>query len=704
MSDKYAVEVLLRPAVEIYSAVVCLSCAIIMFTLPEVLWMPKKVAQGSAIVLIVFALYDYSKAKTIWDYRSRMKRTPIYKLAIKNVPKQNDKLYLGRGFRWTQAHTQRLSDTYEARYNQFIHVTDSHDRFERLRHLPVLRKLINADSALNPFRPPSPTGGNPAVHAVGMKERSIFIPNKARKGNMLVLGTTGAGKTRWIEWLVSQDINNPEKQVVIVIDPKGDAELLSRMYIESERAGRLSEFHIFHIGFPELSERYNSIGNFSRITEVATRIANQLPDSGNSATFKEFAWRFLNIAARALNELGERPDYRDMRSAIDDVEPLMIRYMDHYFKNNGEEKWRQRIEEGLKGKEEENLPKNFLGRSVKGYVYYTMTVEHGDEISDLLISDLAACIKYEKSYYDKLVSSVGPLMEKLTTGKAGELLSPDYFDMSDVRPILDWRTVIREGGVVYVGLDALSDPTVAGAVGQSMMSDLTSIAGEIYKYGPFAGMPRSDDEDVKIRLHLDEVNELISDEFIPLVNKCRGAGMDVTAYTQAVEDIETKVGVKSKAEQIMANFNNLGMMRVRNKATAQILCEQLPDVNIDTVMTVSGVTDNDYSTGNHFTSRNEDRISAVKTSMLEPSTLTQLPDGQAFVLIEGGRLYKLRIPLPISTKQERELPTKIDQIVSQMRRRSSAGASNDWAEEEPWWNIVDATDAVSKAQSDKGAA
>ena len=698
MSDKYEVEVLLRPAVEIYSAIVCFSCAVIMLSLPDLLWMPTPVAQGSALVLVALAVYDYAKANRVWRYRSGMKRTPIYRLPVNKVPKQKDKLFIGRGFRWTQTHTQRLSDTYEARYNMFIEIGDSQDRFNGLRSIPIFKALINADVAFNPFRPPSLAGGNPAVHGVGIKERAVFIPNSAREGNTLVLGTTGAGKTRWIEWMVSQDINGPKQDVVIVIDPKGDAELLSRMYCEAKRAGRESEFHIFHIGFPDFSERYNSIGNFSRITEVATRIANQLPDSGNSSAFKEFSWRFLNVAARALNELGERPDYREMRSAIDDIEPLMIRYMNHYFKLNDQDRWDKRLKDIRSNTSEKNLPRNFSDRSVEGYVYYKLSVDYGAEISSPLIKDMAACIKYDKTYYDKLVSSVGPLLEKLTAGKAGELLSPNYFDLSDSRPVMDWRTVIRERGIVYIGLDALSDPTVAGAVGQSMMADLTSVAGEIYKHGAFAGIPGNTEKPFKIRVHLDEVNELISDQFIPLVNKCRGAGMDVTAYTQAIEDIETKVDSKPKAEQITANFNNLFMMRVRNRATALLLCEQLPDVNIDTLMAVSGVTDSDYTTGTHFTSRNEDRISAVKTPMLDPSTLTQLPNGQAFALMEGGRLYKLRIPLPIQSKEDKALPTDIEHMVSNMKNRVIA---SDWAVEEPWWNIAE---AANPARNDRASA
>jgi hypothetical protein len=50
------------------------------------------------------------------------------------------------------------------------------------------------------------------------------------------------------------------------------------------------------------------------------------------------------------------------------------------------------------------------------------------------------------------------LLEKLTSGKTAQLISPNYTDMSDPRPIFDWQQVIRKKGVVYIGLDALSDP------------------------------------------------------------------------------------------------------------------------------------------------------------------------------------------------------------------------------------------------------
>ncbi len=37
--------------------------------------------------------------------------------------------------------------------------------------------------------------------------------------------------------------------------------------------------------------------------------------------------------------------------------------------------------------------------------------------------------------FDKIVASLLPLLEKLTTGRIAELLAPDYLDMNDARPI-----------------------------------------------------------------------------------------------------------------------------------------------------------------------------------------------------------------------------------------------------------------------------
>src|SRR3546814_16224943 len=87
----------------------------------------------------------------------------------------------------------------------------------------------------------------------------VSLPLGERVGHSLVLGTTRVGKTRLAELFITQDIRRKnhagEHEVVIVFDPKGDADLLKRMYVEAKRAGREGEFYVFHLGWPAISDR-----------------------------------------------------------------------------------------------------------------------------------------------------------------------------------------------------------------------------------------------------------------------------------------------------------------------------------------------------------------------------------------------------------------------------------------------------------------
>jgi len=675
MSKRYQIEVLLRPAVEMYSGIVCLSLGALVMMSPSIIFTPKPVAMGCAYVLFGFAAYDFFHGFRVLEYRNQMKRTPDYSLSMGKLPTKRGRTFLGRGFRWSQLHTQRLVDTYDDRYASFVEVADNHDPLEGVRDvfssIPVLRNLVAVNSSLNPLRAPQNTGGNPHIHGVGTQLRDVHIPTKSREGNMLVIGTTGCGKTRYSEVLISQDIHVGD--VVVVVDPKGDAELLRRVVLEAIRSGRENEVSIFHLGHPDQSARYNGIGSFSRITEVATRITNQLPTEGNSAAFKEFSWRFVNVAARALNALGDRAVYREIQNAIDDIEPLMKRYFKHLFKREPDLDAKFKHHQASSAVKEE-VPMRYSSRTLESYRYFQFYNENSHLFTDTVSGDLVSVYKYDKTYYDKLVSSLGPLLEKLTSGKTGELLSPDYLDVNDPREILDWREVINAKGIVYVGLDAMSDATVSAAVGQTMLADMTAVAGEIYKF--------HEGEKPRVQLHFDEVNELIGEEFVPMVNKCRGAGMIVTAYTQTIQDIEAKIGSAAKAEQILGNFNHLVMMRVKNKRTAEHLTDQLPMVTVKQVMAVSGAVDSDYTTGSMFTSRNEDRTSSREQTMLDPSIMTQLPNGQGFVWMEGGRLYKLVFPMPVVDSFETSMPTNAQELIAKM---NAIEIREDWASSDNWW-------------------
>ena len=690
MAQTQPVEVLLRPAVELYTAAVCAGAAFLSVVAPWALALNPVLGIGSALAFSLFGSIRLHQALGILRYRRNIRRLPRYVMTSRDVPVSQQRLFIGRGFQWEQKHTHRLMQTYRPEFRRYAEPTPAYLLARRLEErlefapfpLSHLTRLTSWDVALNPVRPLPPVGGLPRLHGIEPDEVDVSLPLGERVGHSLVLGTTRVGKTRLAELFITQDIRRRnvlgEHEVVIVFDPKGDADLLKRMYVEAKRAGREREFYVFHLGWPDISARYNAVGRFGRISEVATRIAGQLSGEGNSAAFREFAWRFVNIIARALIELGQRPDYLLIQRHVINIDALFIEYAQHYFAKTEPKAWEiiVQLEARLNDK---NIPRNMIGREkrVVALEQYLSQVRNYDPVLD----GLRSAVRYDKTYFDKIVASLLPLLEKLTSGKIAQLLAPNYADLADPRPIFDWMQIMRKRAVVYVGLDALSDAEVAAAVGNSMFSDLVSVAGHIYKFGIDDGLPgaRAGDK-VPINLHADEFNELMGDEFIPMINKGGGAGIQVTAYTQTQSDIEARIGNRAKAGQVVGNFNNLFMLRVRETATAELLTRQLPKVEVYTTTVVSGATDSSDIRGTtDFTSNTQDRISMSSVPMIEPSHVVSLPKGQCFALIQGGNLWKVRMPLPAPDPDE-VMPKDLQQLAGYMRQS--------YTETGQWWDSI----------------
>jgi conjugative coupling factor TraD (TOL family) len=672
VTSRYPIDALLRPPVELVSTVVAGTAAWLAWIAPWAWMTTPPVARGAAVGLGCLALMRARQGLRIVRFQRNLRRLPDYRITPSAIPVSPSRLFLGRGFRWTPLHTQRLADTRDPEARRYLE-PGRLDRWARKREATWerrpgfrhLARLLATRAWWNPLAPWPPVGGDPALHGVEPEEGPVTMPLSDRVGHTLVLGTTRVGKTRLAEVLITQDIHRGE--IVIVFDPKGDPRLVKRIWTEVKRAGRAHDFYFFHLGYPAISARYNAVGEFARITEVATRIANQLPSEGNSAAFREFAWRFVNIIARALVALGRRPDYQRIREHITDIEPLFVEYARHYLQHHGPIEWANAV--AALRLDERQVAAAFRGRGQEAVRLYHYVVQ--EAIHEPVLDGLVSAIKYDRTYFDKIVASVGPLMEKLTTGQVAELISPDYFDLDEPRPLFDWLAVIRKRGIVYVGLDALSDPTVAAAVGNSMFADLTSVAGRLYKHGPAQGLPEIPDpaEIPRIAVHADEFNEIIGEEFVPLLNKAGGAGFQVTCYTQTWSDVEARLQSRAKAGQVAGNLNTLIVLRVLDQATAEMLTLRLPEIEVHALRTRSGATDSSVpAIPVDFVSTTLVEVATQRVPLLTPADLISLPKGQAFALLEGGQLWKIRLPL-LEDRDDPALPSALATALSEMAKR-----------------------------------
>lgn len=683
MKQKHTLEILLRPKVEIWSATISATGAAMAFIAPWSLMMTPSVAYGVGGILTYNAYRNFRDFVLLSRYQKGLRRQVLFKMAPSDIPVSRKYLFYGLGFRWGQRHAQRLKDTRDPAASKYINpgylyrlARRKELEWESSRHLSKLAELMNRDSKYNPVRPLPSIGGEPQIHGVGGNEEPVVSLLSERNAHTLVLGTTRVGKTRLAEILITQDIRRGD--ITVVFDPKGDAELMRRVIAECKAAGREDDLVVFHLGFPDISARYNGIGHFSRVTEVATRTANQLDSGGSSNVFREFFWRFTNIIAQALVALGRRPDYAQLAQHIQSIDDLLIDYYEVWLSGVADPDWQKHVKEIAENLNDKMLPMSLRGKNKRANAMIKYAQDR--KLFDAVAMGLRSTFEYDKTYFDKIVASGLPLLEKLISGRIAELISPAYNDTEDNRPVFSWGQVIRQKKVVYIGLDALQDMAIAGTVGNTMFADLVSTAGEIYKHGTELGFHNQDTSSgskTPINIHADEVNELMGDEFLPMLNKGGGAGLQITAYTQTMSDVIVKLGDQAKAGQALGNFGTIITFRVKELATAELFTEQLPMVEVAAATEVTGSTDSvDLDSEVDFTSSAQDRITFTEAPLLSPATIMALPKGQAFILTGGGQLWKIRVPLADS-KNDMYMRSNFDEMAEDM--------SASYRTSESWW-------------------
>ncbi len=271
---------------------------------------------------------------------------------------------------------------------------------------------------------------------------------------------------------------------------------------------------------------------------------------------------------------------------------------------------------------------------LKQYIAETIAAGQVEQLHDQVIIDLYDAAIMDKTYYDKITASVGPVLSEINKSNASHI-----FSFKDSDCAIELMTTITEKRVVYIGLDSLTNPNIAQAVGKAFLSDLVSTAGKIYKSNARH----------RLNIHCDELSEIIQDSFVKILNKAGGAGFQVSAYAQTKQDLEVALGSKAMAEVTKGNLNTLIILRVENEETANLLVRVLPKVDVVSHTEVSVASDTPHGAdGVYFNTSNEDRVQKNAIDMLEVNDITSLPKGQAFVLVNGGELYKVRIPLPLN--------------------------------------------------------
>jgi len=127
----------------------------------------------------------------------------------------------------------------------------------------------------------------------------IRLPDSERKRGMIVVGTTGVGKTRVAEHMIDQDI--AKGYSLCYLDPKGDQDIFSKIFEAARRHRRLDELQLITPIYPELSALVDPMAYYFSVEELAAHIAAAVPPS-KEVFFKDVAV-MLSTAAITANTI-----------------------------------------------------------------------------------------------------------------------------------------------------------------------------------------------------------------------------------------------------------------------------------------------------------------------------------------------------------------------------------------------------------------
>ncbi|EGY27034.1 hypothetical protein DA2_0730 [Desulfovibrio sp. A2] len=466
-------------------------------------------------------------------------------------------LYLGEGFVWGPEHCSL---------------------YHQIKALPDKARI---------FSEMGPAGGLAYIHNVGQKaDRPQIL---ACPEHTAVIGTTGIGKTRLFELLIGQRIMQGE--VVVIIDPKGDRDLLDAVYQLCVSCEREKDFEYFSLAHAQLSVSLNPLANWQSPGEAAGRITSIMPQEGNSKPFVDFCYDVLATVIQVLQVIRKPVTLKSLyRYAVLDREQLL-----------------QEAEE-------------FKSSTV-------LSENHRLQLEDS-IRDLQAKISHDQTHFQKMTTSLLPVLKSMVTGNVGNLLNPE-------RASLTWEGMISGKKVVYVSLNSMIDGYLASNIGKLIVQDLVAYIGTIYAYKV---------EHSPVNLFVDEFYSVAYEGYVDILNKSRAAGLRLTLGLQATADVEAKLSDPVR-RQVDGNIANKIYLRIPDIEQAKEFAASLGQCQITKRSRMRSVSANLGGVKDLFSSGYTERVDTNDVDLLPPEVLTSLPKGQAIVSTQGYPPIKLRLPL-----------------------------------------------------------
>ncbi|MBM9514253.1 type IV secretory system conjugative DNA transfer family protein [Desulfogranum marinum] len=346
----------------------------------------------------------------------------------------------------------------------------------------------------------------------------IRYPDSDRKGHFWCFGTTRVGKTRAMENIIEQDIRKGYS--VVAIDPKGDADLFSKIVQVAFETGRHEDLMLINPVFPEYSATLDPLSSYYMVEELVAHITAGVT-VGREPYYYSVAYEVSLLVVQSLIMLaratGQEPSFN-----LSDI------------KNNiGHE----------------NLAE------LKEKLDYIDTPE-----ADQLARDLAKILITPAEFNSKVGSSLRVALTELTSGNIGKIIGHAEEDR------FIERLEQNKGVILVVQLGSLLTKRAAYSAGKVLISMIQAFVGRRYSSDKQVTPP--------LALHIDEAQSVLYHGIEDLFAKAGGAGIFIHGYCQSISQLYAEIG-QDRANTILDNCNTKLFMRVPDTKTAKYVATHL---------------------------------------------------------------------------------------------------------------------------------
>ena len=610
-----------RPVFEFNQSIAWFAGATASYFVGTSLNFPYQISEYALLGFSAIGAYRFYEAFGLWKRQDALLHTPVVYQSSSSLArfarKKGDNLFwLGRGFEWKPIHAQRAYQLTKLDVKSFKPALPFY-----LYNL-IVRKRLNSS-------------GSPWIHGLELENHNI-VPK--RKGHTVAFGITGSGKTRLAELMVTQSIHAGD--VVIVIDPKGDTGLRDRMLYEAIKAGREKDFAFFSPGHPGLSVSFDPLKNFTRVTQIASRIVALLRTKDGDDAFIAFAWRALNIITQALVEIDQSPNLILLRRYIEGgIDILIDKVITSYLERIGVSDIDEQLKPYINKVKKQPNSKPLSSTPDRSHAIVTYYLENIPEKSRSDVVDgLINMYQHGREHFQKMITNLIPTLNMLTSGDLRELLSPDPNDIDDTRERLDSSRVMSRTKIIYMALDSLADGTIGSAIGSIILSDLTSVAADIYNH-------ESEDKRKRLSIYIDEAAEVVNAPTVQLLNKSRGANFYITLLSQSYPDFIARTGNEPMARQILANCGNLISLRTPEENTQKYCVESFGKTTVKQQMHTQSTTPVQNKDLSNWGGGTGERLVETEYDLFSSTLLGKLPDLHYIASFDGGVINKGTIPI-----------------------------------------------------------